>query len=320
MFTNAVRFFLVCILAFAHSAMAQTYPSKPIRIIIPFSAPGGSDAAGRAIADALRDRMGVAVVVENKPGANGNIGAQAVARAPADGYTLLLVSTSLVTSPSLYVDPGYDATRDFAPVALIGSIPLLAVAPAGVQARNVTEFAEWARRNPGLINYGSAGVGNVTHLVAQAFFEGIGAKAVHVPYKGGAPVTDLVANRLQFYAGSPTSLLPLVKEGRLVPLAVTTRARLAMLPDVPTLHETVLPGFDRGLWYGVSVAAGTPEPIVKALSEAVKAALGEPTVRQKFEQQGMVVNVLGPTDFSGFVKSELDFWTRAIRASGVKPE
>lgn len=295
----------------------QTYPARPIKLVVPFG-PGASDVAARLLADGLRDQLGVPIVIENRPGANGNLGTQQVAHSPADGYTILFVSTSLVTSPSLYINPGYDALRDFAAVAQIGSIPLVMTVPADLKIGNISDFIQYAKTRQ--FNYGSAGVGNVTHLVAAAFFDAIDAKPVHVPYRGTAPIADLMTGRLQFYAGSPTSILPVVRDGRVVPLAVTTRARVPLMPDVPALGESVLPGFDYGVWYGILAPAATPAAVVKTLSDAINRIVDNPDNRKKFEAQGYVLGYSGPAEFNAHIRSELANWTKVIKASGVKPE
>lgn len=300
-------------------ALADTYPSRPIKLVVPFGA-GASDAIARIVAEGMREQMGVPIVVENRPGANGNLGTQFVARAPADGYTVLFVSSSLVTSPALYVNPGYDPIRDYLPLVAIGSIPLLAVVPTSVPVRSIKEFVDYAVKHPDKISYGSAGIGNVTHLVAQAFFDAIGAKAVHVPYRGIAPIPDLVSGRLQFYTGSPSSLVAVAKEGRVVPLALTTTARLTLLPEIPTLNETVLPGFDKGIWYGIVAAAGTPPSIANVLVDSINKVLSKPDVKARLDQQGVSPMRVDQKGFAGFIREELDLWSTIIRSAGVKPE
>ncbi|MBW7926165.1 MAG: tripartite tricarboxylate transporter substrate binding protein [Burkholderiaceae bacterium] len=315
---KGVGWTLLLMAAALPSVGAQVYPVRQIRLVVPFGA-GASDATGRVVAELLREQLGASVVVENRPGANGNLGTAAVARAAPDGYTLLLVSSSLVTSPSLYVNPGYDPLRDFSAVSLVGNVPLVAVVANSVPAKSMREFIEYARARRDRISYGSAGVGNMTHLVAQSFLESVGVQAVHVPYNI-VPLADLFASRLHFYMGTASSLMPGIRDGRLMALATTGKARLAVLPEVPTLDESLLPGFDRGIWYGIAAPAGTPQHVVAALADALARGMKDATLRQRFDQMGLLPRVLGPKEFQAFINAELDHWTRIIRASGLKPE
>jgi tripartite-type tricarboxylate transporter receptor subunit TctC len=313
------RVLLLAIFAAAGATFAQPYPNRTIKIVAPFTSPGASDTVSRLLAQGLQDHFGVSVVVENKPGANGNLGTQAVAKSAADGYTLLIVSTSLVTSGALYKNPGFDPIHDFTPLSSIASVPLVFVVPASLNQKTIQGFVNHVRQHPRELSYGSAGIGNGTHLAAQTFFDSIGADILHVPYKG-APLADLMSGRLQFYAGSPTSVLPGIQDGRLVPLAVSTNTRVPLLPDVPTVAETVTPNFNQGIWYGIAAPSGTPEAIVRVLSGAISKVLNTPEIRAKYDAQGMIPFVLGPQEFSAFIKKEQETLTKVIKASGFKPE
>jgi tripartite-type tricarboxylate transporter receptor subunit TctC len=312
------KILLLAIFSAAGATFAQPYPNRTIKIIAPFGA-GASDTVARLLAQGLQDHFGVSVVVENKPGANGNLGTQAVAKAAADGYTLLLASTSLVTSGALYKNPGFDPIRDFTPLSSIASVPLIFVVPASLNQKTIQGFVNYVRQHPRELSYGSAGVGNGTHLAAQAFFDSIGADVIHVPYNI-VPLADLMSGRLQFYAGTASSLLPGIQDGRLVPLAVSTKTRLRLLPDVPTVDETVTPNFNQGLWYGVVAPSGTPAPIVHALENVMAKILNSAETRAKYEALGMIPFVLDPKEFSSFIKREQETWSKVIKDSGVKPQ
>ncbi len=313
------RIVLVALLAANCAASAQSYPSnRTIKIIAPFGS-GASDTVARLLAQGLQDHFGVSVVVENKPGANGNLGTQAAAKSAADGYTLLLASTSLVTSGALYKNPGFDPIRDFTPLSSIASVPLVFVVPASLNQKTIQGFVNYARQHPRELSYGSAGVGNVTHLAAQAFFDSVSADVIHVPYNI-VPLADLMSGRLQFYAGTASSLLPGIQGGQLIPLAVSTKTRVRLLPDVPTIDETVTPNFNQGLWYGVVAPSGTPAPIVRALENAMAKILNSAATRAKYEALGMIPLVLGPREFAAFIKKEQVTWSKVITDSGVKPQ
>ncbi len=304
------------------SATAQSgYPEKPIRLVVPYLPGASSDILGRLMAQALSKQLDTPVVVDNKPGANSKIGTEFVAKSANDGYTLLFNTSSLILNPALYAKPGYDPVRDFSPVVLVATYALIYIVPPTLPVANVQEFVAYGRQNPGKLSYGSAGIGNGTHLGAQLFLDANGIKAVHVPYKGGsAAVIDLIGGNLQFYAGSGSAVLPFIRDKRVRPLAVAALKRLPALPDVPTVNETVTPNFEAGLWQGIVAPAGTPPAIVRRLnSESVK-FLKEPGTLARLGNEGAVAMGLTPEEYGAYIKSEMQRWGKVIRDAGIKPE
>ncbi len=299
-------------------ALAQTYPSKPITLVIPFPPGGPTDLVARVLAKKLGEQMGQSVVVDNKPGANGNIGAMAVVKAPADGHTVLYNTSSITLSPALYKSLGYDVQRDLAPVALTAVVPLALVVNPNVPANNVREFVAYAKANPGKLSYGSAGNGNVTHLAAYQFVQSQGLDATHIPYKGSAPAdVDLVAGQIQFMTDTINSVMPFIKDKRLKLLAVTTAKRMSLFPEAPTLAETVMPGFEAGAWQGVMVPAGTPAAVVQRLNSELLKALKSPEVLEKLAQQGAEALGSSPEEYGAYVKKELARWASVVKATGI---
>jgi tripartite-type tricarboxylate transporter receptor subunit TctC len=305
--------------AVALPAAAQSaYPSKPITMVVPFPPGGPTDLVARVLAQQLGEQLGQSIVVDNKAGANGNIGAQAVARAPADGYTLLYNTSSITLSPALYKSLPWNVEKDFAPVALTAVVPLALVVHPGVPANNVKEFIAYAKANPGKLSYGSAGNGNVTHLGAFQFAQANGIDAVHVPFKGSAPADlALAGGEIQFLTDTVNSVMGFVKDKRMKMLAVTTGKRMAQFPDVPTLAESGMPGFEVGAWQGVMVPAATPKPIVERLNTELNKALQNPEVRAKLAQQGAEPLGSTPAEYGAYVKKELARWGQVVKASGV---
>ncbi|HMS04206.1 MAG TPA: tripartite tricarboxylate transporter substrate binding protein [Burkholderiaceae bacterium] len=306
------------------SAWAQApggYPDKPIRLVIAFPPGGPTDLVARVLAQKLGEQMGQSVVVDNKPGANGNIAAEFVVKAPADGYTLFYNTSAIALSPALYKKLAYDPAADLAPVMLCAVIPLVLSVHPSVPAQTVQEFVAYLKANPGKLSYGSAGNGNITHLGAHMFLQANGLSAQHVPYKGSAPaLTDLVAGQTQFTTDTLNSSLPFIRDKRLRALAVTGANRSALLPDVPTLAETVMPGFEVGAWQGLTVPAKTPPEIVRRLHAELGKALAAPDVRAKLAQQG--ADPLGSTSeaYGRYIKSEIERWTKVVRQTGASLE
>ena len=278
------------------AALAQaSFPSKSITMIVPFPPGGPTDLVARVIAQKMSESMGQSVVVDNRGGANGNLGAMLAVRAAADGYTLLYNTSSITLSPALYKSLSYDVRRDLAPVALTAVVPLALVVGPNVPANTVSEFIAYAKANPSKLSYGSAGNGNVTHLGAFQFVRANGIDAVHIPYKGSAPADiDLVGGQIQFMTDTVNSVMPFVRDKRMKMLAVTTPKRMSLFPDVPTLAESGMPGFEVGAWQGLMVPANTPKPIIQRLNAEVMKALQSPDVRQKLALQG--AEPLGSTD------------------------
>lgn len=301
---------------------AQTaFPSKPITMIVPFPPGGPTDLVARVIAQKMSESMGQPVVVDNRGGANGNLGAMLAVKAPADGYTLLYNTSSITLSPALYKSLSYDVKRDLAPVVLTAVVPLALVVSPSVPASTVNEFIAYAKANPGKLSYGSAGSGNVTHLGAFQFVQANGIDAVHIPYKGSAPAdVDLVGGQIQFMTDTVNSVMPFVRDKRLKMLAVTTSRRMSLFPDVPTLAESGMPGFEVGAWQGVMVPANTPKPIIQRLNSEVMKALQTPEVRQKLALQGAEPLGSTPEAYAEYVQKELTRWANVVKQTGVTLE
>ena len=303
------------------AAWAQAYPNKPITLLVPFPPGGPTDLVARVLAKKMSEQMGQSIVIDNKPGANGNIAAVAAAKAPPDGYTVLYNTSSITLSPALYKNLAYDVQRDLAPVALTAVVPLAVVVNPGVPVNNVREFIAYAKANPGKLSYGSAGNGNVTHLAAFQLVRHHDIDATHVPYRGSAPAdVDLVAGQIQFMTDTINSVMPFVKDKRLKLLAVTTSQRMSLFPDVPTLSETVMPGFEAGAWQGIMVPANTPKAVVQRLNAEINKALQSAEVKEKLALQG--AEPLGSTseEYGAYVKKELARWAAVVKATGVTLE
>jgi tripartite-type tricarboxylate transporter receptor subunit TctC len=302
--------------------LAQTnFPSKSITMIVPFPPGGPTDLVARVIAQKMSESMGQSVVIDNRGGANGNLGAMLAVRAVADGYTMLYNTSSITLSPALYKSLSYDVKRDLAPVALTAVVPLALVVGPNVPSNTVSEFIAYAKANPGKLSYGSAGNGNVTHLGAFQFVRANGIDAVHIPYKGSAPAdVDLVGGQIQFMTDTVNSVMPFVRDKRLKMLAVTTPKRMSLFPDVPTLAESGMPGFEVGAWQGVMVPANTPKPIIQRLNAEVMKALQSPDVRQKLALQGAEPLGSTPEAYGEYIQRELTRWDNVVKQTGVTLE
>ena len=305
----------------APRAMAQPapWPARPIRLVIPFPPGGPTDIVARVLAERMSRTLGQPLVVENRPGANGNIGNDVVAKAEPDGYTVLYNTSSIALSPALYARLPYDMLRDLAPVVQTATIPLVLAVNPGLPVQDVRGFVEYLRARPGQLSYGSAGNGNVTHLAAFLLLRSQGLDAVHVGYRGSAPaLVDAVGGQVQFLTDTVNSALPLIREGRLRALAVTSPKRLAPLPDVPTIAETLVPGFDVGAWQGIMVPARTPAPVIAALNAAAMGALADSDVRAKLAEQGTEPLGSTPEEYGRILREETARWGRVIAESGVR--
>jgi tripartite-type tricarboxylate transporter receptor subunit TctC len=304
------------------TAGAQRWPGHTIRFVVP--APPGNgilDIMARLIGHQLAARLGQQVVIENKPGAANNIGAAFVAHMPADGHTLLMCNSSLVVAPFLYANLGYDPMADLVPVTQVNSAPLLLVLHPDLPAKSVPELIALAKANPGKLNYGSAGIGSTPYLATELFKSMTGIDVVHVPYKGGAPaLADLVAGQLSFMIENVPGSLPLVKDGRLRALAVTSRSRTALVPDLPTMSEAGVPGYEMIGWSGVFVAKGTPRAIIDRLAREVAAIVGAPEITGQLKNLGAEAVGSTPAAFGGFYKAEAERWGTIIKERGIKPE
>jgi tripartite-type tricarboxylate transporter receptor subunit TctC len=273
------------------------------------------------LAQKVGEQLGQTIVVDNKAGANGNIGNQVAARAPADGYTILYNTSSITLSPALYKRLSYNVEKDLAPVALTANVPLALVVNPEVPANNVKEFIAYAKAHPGKLSYGSAGNGNVTHLGAFQFAQANGINAVHVPFKGSAPAdVALVAGEIQFLTDTINSVMPFIKEKRLKLLAVTSAKRMSLFPDVPTLAESGMPNFEVGAWQGVMVPAGTPKPVIDRLNAEINKALKTPELKAKLAAQGAEPLGSTPAEYAAYLKKEIVRWAAVVKASGVTIE
>jgi len=294
---------------------AQNYPVRPVRMIVPFSPGGATDVPARILAQRLSEALGHQIVIDNRPGAGGVLGADAVAKAPPDGYTLLLTATTHVISASLYKKLPYDAIRDFAPVMLIGSGPnVLAVHPS-LPAKNVRELIALAKARPGKIDYASSGNGSAQHLFGALFMSLADIRMMHIPYKGSAPATtDLIAGQVSVGFPGIALVLPHTKAGRLRALAVTSAERSKAMPDVPSIAEAGLPGYAATLWLGLLAPRGTPPEIVQKLYDEIAKVLRQPEVERAYLATGTDITISNPEQFGLFVKAEYDKWARVIEA------
>lgn len=316
---------LVLALAAPLASLAQgapAYPSKPIRFVVPFPPGGPLDITARAIGQKLTEAWGQPVVVDNRPGAGGSLGAELVAKAPADGYTLLMgaVSTHAI-NPHLYARVGYDPLRDFAPVALVAEVPnVLVVNPAALPVSSVAELVALAKAKPGHLNFGSGSTGSTGHLAGELFKSLAGVDMVHIPYKGAAPaMQDLLAGQVQLMFDNLASAAPQVKAGKLRALAVTTAKRSPAMPDVPTVNEAGVKGFDLSTWFGVFVPAGTPPEIVAKLNAGIVAALESKELRERLAAMGTEPRPGNtPEAFAAFVRAENAKYASVVKQSGAK--
>jgi len=306
----------------ATAALAQSYPAKPIRLIVPFAAGGGNDNVARLVGKHLSDSLGQQLVIDNRPGAGGVLGAELAAKAVPDGYTLFLGGVgSHAVNPNLNVSLPYDPIRDFAPVALLAQAPLVLVVHPSVSADSFTAFVALARSRPGQLNYASNGNGSSSHLAAVMFDSMTGVDMVHVPYKGLSPaLTDLLSGRVQLMFSSVVAILPHIKAGKLRGLAVTGSRRLASMPNLPTIAESGLPGYEASSWYGVLAPAGTPREIVARLNAELVKALAQPEVRTSLLAEGAEPIGGSPEQFAAHIRSEMERLGKLIREAKIRPE
>ena len=302
------------------SSAASTYPSKPIKLVVPFPAGGPLDAAGRAIGQKLHEAWGQPVVVENKPGAGGNIGADAVAKSPADGYTLVMGALSThAVNPHLYAKMPYDALKDFAPVTLVAVTPNVLVLNPSVPANSVAELIALAKASPGKLSFASGSNGSAGHLAGELFKSLAKVDIVHVPYKGGAPaMQDLLGGQVQFMFDNLANSMAQMKAGKLKAFAVTTAKRSSLAPDLPTMAEVGVPGFDISTWYGIFVPAGTPPEIVRKLNAEIVRWLGSDDAKDKLKAQGAEPAPTTPEQFDAFVRAENAKYAKIVKDSGAR--
>jgi tripartite-type tricarboxylate transporter receptor subunit TctC len=306
-------------------ALAQpagdNYPSKPIHLILPFPPGGGTDILGRVIAERLTTQLGQPVVIENRGGAGGNVGAEAAAHSAPDGYTLVLVAPSLAISPSLYSKLNYDPVKDFAPITLVGTVPNVMVTNMSVPAKTLAEFIALAKSRPEGMNFGSGGNGTSNHLAGELFNLEAGVKLVHVPYKGvNLAMNDVMAGQVQLVVIGIPAALPFIKAGRLRALAVVAPKRLAAIPEVPTAAEAGLPNYEVTTWYGVLAPAGTPKPIIARLNAEIVRVMHAPDLQERFAATGTEPRTSTPEEFADFIRQEMAKWGKVVRAAGLKAE
>ncbi len=300
-------------------AVAQAYPNKPVRYVCPFPAGGGVDIVTRIVGTKLGELWGQQVIVDNRPGAGGTLGAAVAAKATADGYTLFMGGAGpLAIGPALYKKLPYDSIRDFAPVALIGATPMVLVVHPSAPAKSVSEFVAHARANPAKINYASAGVGSILHLSMEMFRSQAGITIVHVPYKGAAPaLSDLFGGHVLAMMADLPLLQPHIKAGKVRPLGLTTAKRSAQLPNVPTIAEAGVPGYEAMFWLATFAAAGVPKPIVAKVNADLVKALNAPDVQRRLTEDGFDIVASTPEQLGSFVKGEMVKWAKAVKDSGA---
>ena len=309
------------LLALAAAASAQGYPDKPIRVVNGFAAGGGSDILLRTILPKWSDLLGQQLVVDYRTGAGGNVAMEAVARSPADGYTLLMGSPGLAINPSLYDKLSFDPQKDFAPISLVGTVPNVLVVHPGVNATSVRELVALARAQPGKLNYATPGAGTSLHLAAELFKLGTGTEIVHVPYKGGAQAqVDVMAGQVQLMFNVLPSALPQVRAGKLRALAVTGRTRSEAMPEVPTMIEAGIPDYSAVTWNGIVAPAGTPRAVIAKLNESLVAALRTAEMKDAFAKIGQEPAWSTPEEFAALIRDETVKWRRVIQAAGIKAQ
>lgn len=316
------NFLALTLSAMTLPALAQSgnFPQKPVRIVVPYTTGGSNDVIARLLAQQLQDAWGQAVVVENKPGAAGNIGASDIARSTPDGYSLLLTNINIVSmNPGLIANMPFDPQRDFSPISLLGATSLALVVHPSVPVSNVRELVELARKEPGRLNYASSGNGSPQHMSAEMFRAMTNTNLTHVPYRGAAPaISDLLAGQVQMTIGVVNQLIPHIRAGKFKALGVTSRKRLAQLPDTPTLDEAGVPGYESEIWLGLAAPAGTPSAIVELINRAVSKAMSAPEVVSKLQAQGIDVLLSTPEQMRQRGLDDLKRWGDIIRTAGIK--
>ena len=300
-------------------ALAQTYPAKPIRIVSPFAAGGGNDTICRIIAPRLSETLKQQVIIDNRPGANGIVGTEVTARAAADGYTMELIPSGHAVNATLYRKLPYDSIKDFTAISLVGSSPLVLAVHPSVPTKNVKDLIALAKARPGDLTYGSAGIGASGHLAGALFEVMTGTKMVHVPYKGmGIVVTDLMGGQLSLSFGTSASVMPQVRSGRLRALATTGAQRSIALPEIPTVAESGVPGYEANIWYGFVGPARMPNDIVQRLNSEIVSALKQQTVRERLAAEGVEARSSTPEELAKLLANDVERWAKVIQRTGVR--
>ncbi|MGO4152825.1 Bug family tripartite tricarboxylate transporter substrate binding protein [Cupriavidus sp. YAF13] len=300
---------------------ADSWPAKPISLVVPFAAGGTTDIIGRTVGQKLGEALRQPVVIDNRPGAGGTLGAANVARAQADGYTFLLATIAHTMAPGIYKTLPYDFTRDLDPIGMVALTPNVLLVNQMIPARSVPELIAYIKAHPGKVNYGSAGTGSTEHLSGELFRSMTGTDIAHVPYKGGAPMmTDLIAGQIQMAIETSPSAAPHVRSGKVKALAVTTAKRSSAYPSVPTLDESGVKGFEVTTWYALMAPRGTPPAIEQRVSTELAKVLQLPEVQKRFEEQGVTAGDMAPAQLAGFIRSETTKWTKVAKDSGATAE
>ena len=319
--TLSLAFSAALALLASATATAQAFPERPVQIITPYAAGGGLDIVTRALAQKLSEKWGKQVVVENRPGAGSTVGTAAAAKAPKDGYTLLVASTPLGVAPAVYSNLPYDARKDFAPLSLVATSPEVLVVNAGLGVSSLAELVKKAKAEPGKLNYGSAGSGTLAHLAADTINRRLALGSTHVPYKGVTPaVTDLIGGQIQWQVDTPSAFLQHVRAGKLRALALAAPARSPQMPDVPTFAEAGYPGVEFRIFHGLLAPAGTPEPALKALEAGIVEAMRDPALRANLAAQGWEPVGSSAKEFGAFLDQDLPKLQAAAKAAGVKAD
>jgi tripartite-type tricarboxylate transporter receptor subunit TctC len=315
----AIALVAICL---ASAAQAQAYPDRPIRLIAPFPAGGLADVLARAVGDQMTKSLGQLVVVENRAGAGGNTGAAAVATAAPDGYTLLMSSAGILTAnPFLYSKMPFDVETAFVPISNVAEMSMLLVVHPKVEAKTLKEFVALAKARPGKLNFGSPGIGTTGHLGLAMFMHAADVKITHVPYRGAAPaVQDLIAGQIDGVVDNPPTVIAHIESGKLRPLAVAAKSRMALLPDVPTAAEGGVANYEASSWFGIAAPAGTPAPIIERLHKEIVAALRHPAMQERFAKSGARLVGNTPQEFAAQIRAERARWGEIIRAAGIKAE
>jgi len=310
------------IIAFGCPATAaQQYPARPVRLIVPFAPGGANDVVARIVAVRLSDALGQPVVVDNRGGAGGTIGADLVAKAPPDGHTLLIASMGLAVNAVLYPRLPYDTLKDLAPVTMVGEQPNIVVVHPSVPAKSMGELLALARSRPGQLGYGTGGIGSTSHLVTVLFLLMAKVDLLHVPYKGlGPAITDLLGGQVQLVVSNVSTALPHVKAGRLRLLAVTTRKRFPLFPETPTVDESGVPGYESSGWYGMLATAGTSKPVLDTLNREMTKILASAAMKEQFGAQGLEPVPTSPAAFGTVLRSDIEKWRKVIQAAGIRAE
>lgn len=318
------RIAVLCIVAASYALggvvhAAEAYPVKPVRMIVPYVAGGNADIQARYIAERLSDALGKQFIVDNRGGANGMIGLELAARSPADGYTIVLVANTYTVSPSLFAKVPYDTVKDFQPISLIGDTPELFIANTAVPANSVKELIALAKSRPGQLNYGSSGNGSPSHLSGALLEMMTGIKLVHVPYKGMNPANvGVMTGQIQLGFPSFTSSYPHVKAGKLKAFAITTKSRSTLAPDIPTMHEAGVPGYEASIWNAILAPAGTPRPIVNRLHDTIVQILKSPQAAERYANVGAEIRYSTPEELQALIRTELAKWAKVVKAAGVR--